>query len=442
MKKLYIIYLLINSVVLSGQNNTIQLIDATLIKADIDTLVSRLRNYHPTYDDYYQKNNIQHKIDSLKKTINDPMSSLEFFRIMQPMVVVDGHTTLTYNGQISSDNNKPLFPFKIVIHNDNLYVKENLSENADISKGSIIELINGVPVNTIIDKLIRYLPGEKTSYKIKSLENQFQMYFQLVYGSYAEFTITANDSEFKVEGAKWEDFIETSKPKFELRFYDKDIAYIYKRSFMPPRDFIHFMDSAFQVIEDKQIKYLIIDNLKGGGMTDLADTLLAYISKNPYYLFAKKKTKISPLTKDYIADKKMEGTFKDGYFIQDFLTHKPTPKPNFFSGASYILTGPLSYSTATCFPASAKCFQNAIIVGEESGQPLLSNGGMNRFRLTHTKLTCYTSLSQIYMPCNNNDVEKGVIPDYVVTPSLDDLLNDNDYTLEYTLKLIRENKAQ
>jgi len=34
------------------------------------------------------------------------------------------------------------------------------------------------------------------------------------------------------------------------------------------------------------------------------------------------------------------------------------------------------------------------------------------------------------------------IPDYVVTPSLNDLLNDVDYTLQYTLKLIRENKLK
>lgn len=437
MKKLFIIYLLISSLALSGQNNTPQLFNPELIKADIDSLVSKLKNYHPTYLDFYQKNNIQNKIDSIKTTINYPMSSLEFFRIMQPMVVVDGHTSLTYGGQIPSENNKPLFPYKIVIYNDKVYVRENLSENKDISKGSKIDLINGMPVKTIIDNLTRYLPGEKPSYKTKSLEDQFHVYFQLVYGSYSEFTITVNGSDIMVKGAKWTDFIEPPKPNFELSFYDKDIAYIYKRSFFPPGDFINFMDSAFQVIEDKQIKYLIIDNLKGGGMTDLADTLLSYISKNPYCLFEKKMTKISPLTKDYIEDKKTEGVIKDGYFIQEFLTHKP--KPNTFPGTTYILTGTSSYSTATCFPAAAKCFQNAIIVGEESGQPLLSNGGLDRFNLTHTKLTCYTSLSKIYMPCNNNDIENGVIPDYIVTPSLDDLLNDNDYTLEYTLKLIREN---
>jgi hypothetical protein len=88
---------------------------------------------------------------------------------------------------------------------------------------------------------------------------------------------------------------------------------------------------------------------------------------------------------------------------------------------------------------SSSSYQNAINVGEETGQPLLSNGGMSRFTLSNTKLSCYTSLSEIYMPCNNNDTKKGVIPDYKVIPTIEDLLNDKDYTLEYTLNLIRKN---
>ena len=437
MRKLLITLILMIPIFLFGQNDTAQLFEPSLIKADIDTLIYKMKVVHPTFLNYYQENNIQVKIDSIKKTIKYPISALDFFRIMQPVVAIDGHTTLTYRGQIPPNCNNPFFPFKIIIHKDNLYIKENFSGKNDILKGSMIESINGVPVNTIITNLIRYLPGEKTAYKTKSLENKFHIYYRLVYGSDSLFNIRINESIIKVKGAKWNDFEEPPRPKFELSFYDNDIAYIYKRSFKPPRDFINFMDSAFQIIEDKQIKYLIIDNLEGGGMTDLADTLLTYFSKNPYCLFEKKMTKISPLTKNYIDSKKTEGIIRDGYFIQEFLTH--TPKPNNFSGTTYILTGTSSYSTATCFPAAAKCYQNAIIVGEESGQPLLSNGDLNRFKLTHTELTCYSSLSQIYMPCSNNDTKEGVIPDYTVKPSLEDLLNDKDYILEYTLKLIREN---
>jgi hypothetical protein len=46
------------------------------------------------------------------------------------------------------------------------------------------------------------------------------------------------------------------------------------------------------------------------------------------------------------------------------------------------------------------------------------------------------------MPGHNNDEITGVLPDYSVTPTIDDLLNDKEYTIEYTLKLIRENKKK
>jgi hypothetical protein len=159
--------------VLCGQDNTAKLLDTTLIKADIDTLVSKLKEYHPTFLVHYQENNMQSKIDSIKKTIKYPISSLDFFRIMQPIVAIDGHTTLTYRGQIPPKCNNPFFPFKIIIHKDNLYIKENLTGNNDISKGSIIESINGVPVNTIIANLIRYLPGEKKLIKRSRLRINF-----------------------------------------------------------------------------------------------------------------------------------------------------------------------------------------------------------------------------------------------------------------------------
>ncbi len=226
-----------------------------------------------------------------------------------------------------------------------------------------------------------------------------------------------------------------------MRFYDDDIAYINKRMYMPPKDFMHFMDSAFTVISGKQINYVIIDNLGGSGLSDLADSLMSYFTNEPYCMIEKKMTKISPLTEEFIENKKTEGIIQDGYFIQEFPEHG-VDRENRFSGLTYILTGPLSYSTATCFSAAAKCYQNAFIVGEESGQPLLSNGDQNQFSLPETKMFCITALSKVYMPCHNNDEVNGVFPDYPVTPTIDDLLMDKEYTLEYTLKLIRENKEK
>ena len=433
--------ILILYVNLFAQKETHQLFEPAIIKTDIDTLISKLKDVHPTFLNHYKANNFKTKIDSIKKNITDPMSSLDFFRIMQPFVVIDGHTTLRYTGELNPNEDNPLFPFRVIFYNDSLYIKENYSKNETLVKGSIIEKINGIPSKKIFKTLLKYTPGEKEAYKIKKLEKDFHVFLALVYGSFSDFTITAKKTEFKLKGANWEDFQEPSKPKFELRFYDDDIAYIYKRMFMPPKDFLNFMDSAFTVISQKQINHLIIDNLSGGGLTDLADSLMSYFTDKPYNLLEKKRTKVSPLTKEFIEDKKSKGTIQDDYFIEEYPKHS-SDRNNRFTGSTYILTGPLSYSTGTCFPASAKYFQTAFIVGEESGQPLLSNGDQNQFMLPGTKMFCITALSRVYMPGHNNDEVTGVLPDYKVTPTLEDLLDDKEYTLEYTLQLIRENKVK
>jgi C-terminal processing protease CtpA/Prc len=441
MKKIFFFYILIIPTIVFGQKDSTQLFEPMQIKADIDTLIYKLMDVHPTFLNHYKTNNIESKVDSIKNNINSPMSALDFFRLMQPIVTIDGHTTLRYTGPLCPNEENPLFPFKVVVFNNSLYIKETLSTNETLIKGSIIEKINGVSSEEIISNLIRYTPGEKESYKTKKLEKDFHIYLALVYGSFSDFEITVNKSEYNLKGTNWDAFQETSKPKFELRFYDDDIAYIYKRMFMPPQDFMHFMDSAFTVISEKQINYLIIDNLSGGGLTDLADSLMSYFTDKPYGMLEKKMTKISSSTKEFIEDKKTEGYIQEGYFIEEYSSHI-SARERRFTGSTYILIGPLSYSAATSFPSAAKCYRSAFLVGEETGQPLVSNGDQDQFMLPETKMFCITALSKVYMPCHNNDEVNGVFPDYPVTPTIDDLLMDKEYTLEYTLKLIRENKGK
>ncbi|MFO7656047.1 MAG: S41 family peptidase, partial [Bacteroidales bacterium] len=395
-------------------------LDISLIKADIDTLITTLLNVHPTFASHYRQNNLELKIDSIKNSLTEPMLPLDFYRMMQPVIAIDGHTTLIYTGEVYPKIKNPFFPFKVVIHNNNLYIKENLSENQELTKGTGIEKINGIPAQHIIQNLLRYMHGEMVNYKTKSLENSFHIYYRLVYGSFSNFEVTVNNIDYDLKGTDWSGFKEPSKPNFELRFYDDDIAYLYKRSFKPPKDFIHFMDSAFKLISEKQIHHLIIDNRRGGGLGDMADSLLACFSSYPYNLYEKKSTKISHLTNNYIELNKSSGLIKNGNFVQEFNPHQPF-RVNHFKGNTYIMVGALSYSLGTCFPASAKCYKNAIIVGEETGQPLLSNGDINSFRLENTQILCYTSMSIYSMPCHNNDTLHGVMPDYIVTPGLNEL---------------------
>lgn len=414
-------------------------LDISLIKADIDTLISTLLTVHPTFASNYRQNNLELRIDSIKNSLTEPMLPLDFYRMMQPVIAIDGHTTLIYTGEVYPKIKNPFFPFKVVILDNNLYIKENLSENQTLTKGTILEKINGIPAQHIIHNLLRYMHGEMVNYKTKSLENSFHIYYRLIYGSFSNFEVTVNNIDYELKGTASSGFKEPSKPNFELRFYDDDIAYLYKRSFKPPKDFINFIDSAFAQIAQKQIKYLIIDNRKGGGLGELADSLMAYIANKPYRINEKKVTKISRFNERDIQQYATPGYINDGFFTEEFPLCFPVRK-NKFEGETYIMVGPLSYSLATCFTAAAQCYQAALIIGEETGQPLLSNGDINSFRLENTQIMCYTSMAIYSMPCHNNDTLHGVMPDYIVTPGLNELINDSDYTLNYTLKLIRENR--
>ena len=190
MKTFLIILILIIPSVLYGQKKTAKLFEPVLIKTDIDTLISKLKNTHPTYLQYYEKNNLQSKIDSIKETIDTPISAADFYRIMQPLVCIDGHTYLNYTEDEYPKHKNILFPFKIVIYKDTLYIKENLSNIKSVSKGMIVEKVNGVSSTDLINNLIRYIPGEKELYKLKRLEQNFNYYYQLKYGAFQEFEIT------------------------------------------------------------------------------------------------------------------------------------------------------------------------------------------------------------------------------------------------------------
>jgi C-terminal processing protease CtpA/Prc len=107
----------------------------------------------------------------------------------------------------------------------------------------------------------------------------------------------------------------------------------------------------------------------------------------------------------------------------------------------YVLIGPRTYSASSIFAAMAKCYSDAIIVGEETGMPSISNADLSRYKLPHSGMNIYTSLSIYYLPCAENDKD-GVKPDVEVKMSTDDLLEGRNSYLEYTIDLIRHETDQ
>lgn len=64
MKNIFFFYLLIIPTIVSGQNDSTQLFEPMQIKADIDTLIYKLMDAHPTFSNHYKTNIIKSKVEA------------------------------------------------------------------------------------------------------------------------------------------------------------------------------------------------------------------------------------------------------------------------------------------------------------------------------------------------------------------------------------------
>ena len=112
--------------------------------------------------------------------------------------------------------------------------------------------------------------------------------------------------------------------------------------------------------------------------------------------------RISRETHDYIQDLEGEETQEGKYFILSKTPAMPVNRANRFDGKVYILISPRTYSASTMFAAMAKCYSDAVIIGEETGMPLISNADITRSKLPYSGMNIYTSMSIYYLPCAEN----------------------------------------
>ena len=105
-----------------GEVDTTTYFSALEIKQDIDSLIAGYKRYHPIFSNEQEK-----KLNSLKNKINEPLSAIELYRKVQPVIAKDLHTTIIYKDKIYPEIENPFFPFGVVVFNNSIYIKENLS---------------------------------------------------------------------------------------------------------------------------------------------------------------------------------------------------------------------------------------------------------------------------------------------------------------------------
>lgn len=475
------------------------------LKEDVDYAYSKLQQMHPQLYWYIPKQELERKFDSLKQTLNEPLTPLQFYFKLQPVIagIREGHLSLriprkkfTKQEIKKFEHQKGLFSrFEYYVADDRMYIIQNRDSIENIKPGTEILTINNVPVSDYIKKYRGLISsdGYNTTFQPYFLKDLFFNFYTAENGLASQATITTlyngekrtytlnresksetdleKDKEMQKRTAekKLNDYVASSNSyNRSFKFLDKDstIAYIKVRSFS--REYSEeFYKKSFLKIKDAQSKYLIIDvrNNYGGSLYEI-NNLYSYLSDKPFTLIkpSQVNSRDIPLRTNYFRKSSpLDYAFKSiaypsYFFAQAFSTYKkdgkifykmkadkPTkPNKNAFHGKVFVLINGGSFSASSIITAKLKNDKRATLVGEETGGA--NDGTVAGFysyqKLPNSEIRFPIGLLLVQPNIDFSDSKKGVLPDVVVNESLQDIIDKKDPQLDWIKNEIAKEKEK
>lgn len=474
------------------------------LKEDVDYAYAKLQQMHPQLYWYIPRQELKHKFDSLKQTLNEPLTPLQFYFKLQPVIagIREGHLSLriprkkfTKKEIKKLENQKGLFSrFEYYISNDQMYIIQNNDSIEDIQPGTEILSINNVPISNYIKKYRSLISsdGYNTTFQPYFLKDLFFNYYTAENGLADKATIETlykgekhtytlnrefkSDTDFekdkemkkRTQEKKLNDYVAASNSyNRSFKFLDKDsaIAYIKVKSFS--REFSdEFYKKTFSKIKSAKSRYLIIDvrNNYGGSLYEI-NNLYSYLADKPFTLIKPSQvtSRDIPLRTNYFRKSDpLEFAFKSiaypsYFFAQAFSTYKkdgkvfykmkadkPTkPNKEAFNGKVFVLINGGSFSASSIITAKLKNDKRATLVGEETGGA--NDGTVAGFysyqKLPNSEIRFPIGLLLVQPNINFSDSKKGVVPDVFVHESMQDIIEKKDPQLDWIRNEISQEKS-
>lgn len=474
------------------------------LREDVDFAYRKLQEMHPNLNWYISKQELDFKFDSLKTTINKPLTSTQFYFKLQPVIakIREGHLSLKIPAKRFSKkeikalkNKKGLFGrFEYHVEDDHLYFIENKDSIQNIKSGTELLSINGVPVSDYLKKyrqlissdgynttfypyylkdvFFNFFVAEKgimDSAKIETLYNDERQILTLKRASKNKTEIEKDKAEKKrTPEKKLNDYVAaTSSYNRNFKFLDKDstIAYMKIKSFS--RTFSDkFYKESFAKIKNAESSYLIIDIREnyGGSLYEI-NQLYSYLAPEPFVLIKPSKlvSRLTPLKTNYFRKSNpLEYTYKSlvypGYFLYQALNvykgkdgiayykmkeNKSTkPKENAFKGKVYVLINGGSFSASSIISSKLKFDKRVTLVGEETGGA--NDGTVAGFysyqKLPNSKIDLPIGVLLVQPNITFGNTQKGVVPDVEIDESMQDIIDKRDVQLDWVKNDIQKLK--
>lgn len=454
-------------------------IDSISYKNDLNIYRQALEQSHPSLYRFTSKERYDALFDSVASHLNSSTTELEFFRSLSKIssLVREAHSYVKPSKSLSTSiKDKLLFPFKVLVKHDHLMIQNSRSPEFSHMKKGAVYSINGHSVKSII-KTLSESTSTVSAFNNSGLKSRLSLYnnFALAYYYFIDTTSNfridyrshqvARNISIEIEGSSnqltslsYPEMPSEPLPPFHLEIDEqcstatmRISTFAYWIVDKKIKDYSKFFKESFATIRDHSIKHLIID-VRGnrGGEEMIAGELLTYLLDTDFnvYKYCKAKTLDFSLTNSLPQSNKIKLT-KNNYIPTDsgfvmkkanFLKTYTLQEDNRFNGELFVLSNGLCASANNIFLGLVKTHNIGTIVGQESGGAFEDVDGRLRvkFTLPYSKIKISYPAWSMKINTKNGNRLRGVIPDYEISPTIDDIINGVDREMEFVLQLIRK----
>jgi len=440
------------------------------LKEDLDFLFKTIEEVHPNMYAYISKEEFKPLRDELYRQINRPMTRLEFYKAVAPVVaqLKNGHTFMQPpSGAFAEYIRKGgrLFPLEFQWDGTAVILKSCASGD-DLPIGGEVLAIDNQKAREFLVRTARYFPAENKPYNLGLLESGsiFPMFLWLEKGDAKSMTISSKtmdgvikeyvvkplsrneiESQATANETKHTTVTSDKNPNYSYRYIpEQETGLIEFNACADLEKFKEFLVEAFNTIKEQNPGNLIIDiRENSGGDSSVGDEFLKYLTDKPFRQFEKIQLKISKqMCKQYKSlggqapDGKI-GSLKSSYIG---FTH-PGDNRLRFKGRVFVLIGPRTASSAMCFAQAIKHFAIGTLVGQETEDTPVNYGECIRGGLPNTGLG-FSVACKRFVNAGAVGNGRGVLPDYEVKQKPQDTVKGIDTVLEFTLNLIKNSETK
>ena len=445
------------------------------LRADLEVLWAVLEEGHGGLDRYTPVDALKKSWEAIRSGLSGPLTEFDLYTRLLPFIaeIKDGHTRLALSSAAAAylDARPIHFPFGLRLLGDRAYISMDLSPDPSVREGAELLAIDGRPFRDILPSLLRLVPadaGIRTA-RMRRLEQleAFGRLLALRYGPRDSFRIRVRPfggreiKELTVPGIaaavlgrllreRYPAMAELRR-NYELSFRGST-AIMTIRQFGDDPDktrprFGEFLGGAFRSLEEKQTPGLIIDlRDNGGGFDEYAKHLFAHVMDRPFLYYWALETKKdrydlfrytdeTPAAAEELARPLRRNA--RGWF--DVMGHPnrglQAPQKPTFTGRVAILIDGGSFSATGETSSAFHYYKKAAFFGEECGAGYYGNtsGFMVAVTLPHSRLQVRIPLCRYTMSVEGYPKDRGLVPDFPVAPTIEDLVAGRDVVLERAL---------